>query len=65
MTAGDERHLMLMTQPDDRLHLVGRRRKHDDGGRLAQMRQPVAFVGEQLELGLGRARARPADAPYR
>ena len=62
MAARDERDLVLMTEADDALHLAGRRGEHDDGRLLVQMRQPVAFVCEQLD-GLGQHPAGSAEPP--
>jgi len=49
VAAGDERHAGTRAEPHDILHLQRGRGKHHRRRRLAQVRQRVALVGQQLE----------------
>jgi len=49
MTAGDERHTRAGAQPHDLLDLRGRGGQRHRGRRLAQVRQGVALIRQQLE----------------
>ena len=49
VSARHERHAFARAEPHDRLNLRGRGRQDDRRGRLAQVRQGVALVGEQLQ----------------
>ena len=49
MAAGDEGDSLAMTHTHHRLHFIGGSREHDQGRQLAQMRQRVAFVRQQLK----------------
>jgi hypothetical protein len=48
MAAGHERHVRFVTEPDDRLHLRGARRKHDCPGNRAQVGERVRLVREEV-----------------
>ena len=62
MPAGDERNAFTAADANHGLHLGRRSRQHDERRRFAQMRQRVAFVGQQLQR-LVEDRGITADAP--
>ncbi len=61
MSARDERDALAAAQTHDLLHLGRRARQHDDRRCLAQVRQRIALVGQQLH-GFVQHRGRAADA---
>ena len=48
MAARDERNLLSMAQPYDRLNLGGIAREHDGARRGAKMNERVGFVRQQI-----------------
>src|SRR5205823_4103571 len=49
MAARDERHVVPIAEPDNRLHLLRGPGKRDDRRCISEMCEPVALVRQQLE----------------